>query len=380
MTILGRSMLALSGAALLIAVTPEAPRRPADPELSDRLTVIEPDARSRERGVGAIRPVPLVTPDAPSGEASERAAKTAAERPAPPAPAADAVSIAKAEVATPNDAPETDSHPDDADLLAQFAYADVRGPVADPITTASLEPSAGLAPAAPDLPAPQARERRADAAALYSKGDSAALRALAGAATEPAQRIALEWAALRADAHPSFAALAAFLAAHPAWPSAGWIALRQEAELAQHPLPPAKAAVFFAANPPQSSQGKIAAARAASAMGRTDEAAQIVRALWRDGNDAWSEGVILREFSGALTKPDHTYRADRLVYAGYPSAAARAAALAGPDVLALTEARIAAAREPLTAALLRSVPPALRIDPGLDVLPRPVRAAGQPGL
>ncbi len=75
--------------------------------------------------------------------------------------------------------------------------------------------------------------------------------------------------------------------------------------------------------------------------------------------------MILREFGGSLARADHKYRADRLVYAGYPWAAVRAAALAGPDVLALTEARIAAAHEPATPALLRAVPPPLRNDPGL---------------
>ena len=101
-------------------------------------------------------------------------------------------------------------------------------------------------------------------------------------------------------------------------------------------------------------------------MGRPAEASQIVRSLWRDGNfDALTESVILRDFGVSLTKADHTYRADRLLYAGYLSAGARAAALAGPDVFALAQARIAAAREPMSPALVKAVPPALRNDPGL---------------
>src|SRR5208282_295032 len=67
----------------------------------------------------------------------------------------------------------------------------------------------------------------------------------------------------------------------------------------------------------------------------------------------------------SLVKSDHQHRADRLFYAGYFGAAARAAALGGPDVLALAEARIEAARAPMSAALLRAVPQALRNDPGL---------------
>ena len=88
--------------------------------------------------------------------------------------------------------------------------------------------------------------------------------------------------------------------------------------------------------------------------------------MWREGNfDALTESVILRDFGASLTKADHAYRADRLFYAGYPGASARAAALAGPDVLALAEARIEAARAPMSAGLVKAVPPALRNDPGL---------------
>ena len=115
---------------------------------------------------------------------------------------------------------------------------------------------------------------------------------------------------MRADAHPSFASLAAFLEAHPGWPSRNWIRERQEAELVAHPLAPAEVAAFFAAEPPQSSAGKLAAARAYEAMGRADEASQVIRALWRDGNfDGLTESLILRDFGGSLLKADHEYRA-----------------------------------------------------------------------
>ncbi len=201
---------------------------------------------------------------------------------------------------------------------------------------------------------------------LYRKGDIAGLTALAAAATDAAERSALEWAALRANPHPSFGSLTAFLEGRPNWPSRRWIREQQEADLAAHPQAPAKTVAFFTSNPPQSSAGKIAAARAAQATGRSEEASQIIRALWRDGNvDALSESVILREFGSSLTKADHVYRADRLLYTGYLSGGARAAALAGSDVLALAQARIAAARAPMSPGLVKAVPPALRNDPGL---------------
>ena len=76
-------------------------------------------------------------------------------------------------------------------------------------------------------------------------------------------------------------------------------------------------------------------ARAAQAMGRADEAsANHPRAMARRPlRSAGGGASSLREFGSSLAKADHVHRADRLLYAGYLSAGARAAVLAGPDVL-----------------------------------------------
>ena len=315
--------------------------------------------------LSAIRPPP---PEAALSDADLAAQFADADLPALAPPRAVGTSPAccvRAEPAAKPSPPGEEAPPGGAALPAQFAYADV--PSAGPVLSALSEvapspPAAAPAPDAPSPPPPLGSE----AAILYNRGDVAGLAALAQAANDAAGRSALEWASLRANPHPSFASLAAFVEAHPTWPSRGWIREREEAELAAHPEAPAKVAEFFAGGQPQTSAGKIAAARAAKATGRSDEAAQIIRALWRDGNfDALTEGVILRDFGPLLVKADYKYRADRLLYAGYVGAASRAAALAGPDVLALAEARIEAARAPMSAALLRAVPPALRDDPGL---------------
>jgi len=230
----------------------------------------------------------------------------------------------------------------------------------------------GLHPAMPTPVAPPGASRPQEpaygsaAAQLYSKGDAAALAALAKAARDPDERLALEWASLRSDAHLSVAALAAFAEAHPGWPDGGWIRRRREGQLLVNSEAPAKVAAYFASEPPQSSAGMIAAARAANATGRSDEGVTIIRALWRDGDfDFSTETLILREFGAALTRADHKYRADRLLYAESFASALRAAALAGPDISALARARIAAVRGPLTPALAMAVPPPLRNDPGL---------------
>ncbi len=203
------------------------------------------------------------------------------------------------------------------------------------------------------------------AAQAYRKGDTAALAALARSADDPDRRLAVEWAALRSDPHPSFSQLSDFAKAHPSWPGGGYLRYREEAELLVHPPPPAAVVKFFDDDPPQSSAGKIAFARAAGAAGRVDEAIGMARGLWRDGNfDGWTEGAILREFGGVLQKADHKYRADRLLYAENYAAAFRAAALAGPDEMALAQARAAAARGPLSPTMVKTVPAALKNDPG----------------
>ena len=332
-----------------------------------------PDAASSDaastRAVGA--PLPATQPSpAPGTSPSEASPSPVAAEP-PPAPASAPATVASADVkvqlayaspeaTAPTSAPAPDLAPSAAGALAAIAPA--APAAAAPSPPAASAPSA--ATPAPSLPAPSPVSSQA--AILYNRGDVAGLKALARTASDPARRSALEWASLRADAHPTFAALAAFLESHPGWPSRGWIRERQEAELAAHPEPSAKVAEFFAGDPPQTAAGKIAAARAAKAVGHNDEATRIIRALWRDGNfDGLTETVVLRDFGASLLKEDHKYRADRLIYAGYNVAAMRAAALAGPEVLALAEARIQAARAPLSAALVRAVPPALRGDPGL---------------
>ena len=340
-------LLAVGGAACLVAWTPE--RRA--PEPAPRLALSEPN----------------VTFPVAGADPSKRALEGAISLEAPSAVG----SIP---------APSAEAERSDKGVKVQLAYADLEGAAPELGALSAVAPRSDMAALEPSAPPPAAPEPSAPAAApalpppprtpqavvLYKKGDVAGLMALASAAADADERSALEWAALRADAHPPFDALAAFLKAHPGWPSRAWIRERQEAELAAHPRTPAEVAAFFASEAPQSSAGKIAAARAAQSMGRAGEASQIIRSLWRDGNvEALAESVILRDFGASLTKADHAYRADRLLYAGYLSAGARAAALAGPDVSALAQARIAAAREPMSMGLIKGVPPALRNDPGL---------------
>ncbi len=397
---IGDAAAALSG----VVLPPDASQ--GDAELTAQFTMDTIDA-SETASVDAVAARAVVLP--PSASATD--AQLAAQFSSNPV---DAAKPANVGAAAPAVVPPPDAGASDAQIAAQFSWnpVDVAQPASiasdaapaaipppdasasgaefttrpgaghlDAVTTASLEPAAVPGPpsavppsAASDAPppaqqaAPKPLESARDsmAAQLYRKGDAAGLAALAKASRDPNERLALEWASLRSDAHPSFAALAAFARAHPGWPGEGWIRRRQEADLLVHSDSPSKIATYFASESPQSSAGMLAAARAAYATGRSDEAGRIIGALWRNGNfDSSTEILILRDFGAMLAKADHKYRADRLIYAESFASALRAAALAGPDVSALAKARIAAARGPLTPALALAVPPALRNDPGL---------------
>jgi soluble lytic murein transglycosylase len=299
------------------------------------------------------------------------------EIPTPPeplaaAPEAPAASTASLEVSAPPEAPAIAPQSPAASTASLGISAAPESPAATPEPlAASSQAAAPEAPAAPSQAAPgqaatPAAAPLSPAALAYRKGDAAALTALANASSDPDERLALEWAALRADPHPPEAALAAFATAHPNWPENRYFRTSQEADLLVHPLPPSAVLAFFAADPPQSSAGALALARANAAMGHVDEAIGAIRELWRDGDfDSWTEGQILREFGVALLRADHKARADRLLYAENYGPALRAAALAGADEMALAEVRIAAARGPLSPALLKAAPQALKNDPGL---------------
>ena len=239
--------------------------------------------------------------------------------------------------------------------------------------TGAIEPVAAP-PAAVDLPSPtpQAAEPAPDvsrlvaAAALYRKGDLAGGDAVAKEVADPIQRVAIEWAALRLSARLDDRRLADFMAAHPQWPGGDWVRALEEGRLYTERPAPQIVAAMYSGDPPHTPIGELAAARAALDAGRRDEAIAIARKLWRDEDfDSWMENAVLKDFGAALTHADHKYRADRLLYAEKNSAAMRAAGFAGPDEVALAQARIAAMTGPLTPRALAAVPAALQSDPGL---------------
>jgi len=86
--------------------------------------------------------------------------------------------------------------------------------------------------------------------------------------------------------------------------------------------PPAQVIEWFAGEAPQSAQGALALASAYRSLGRQAEAAQLIRAWWRDKSfEADVQRSILTRFGDVLTVDDHVRRADVVLYGAQGPAA-----------------------------------------------------------
>lgn len=205
-----------------------------------------------------------------------------------------------------------------------------------------------------------------EALQAYAEGQGPAGDAVL-ASKDPMVRAAVEWTFVRL--HPGEAGLgriAAFMRAHPDWPTA---LLRKRAEemAGAEGAKPDRVAAYFAEFPPTSPAGQIVYAEGLrNDPARAVEADKIARDLWRDNDlTAALEKRLLKTFSGALSVADHLYRADRLMLREQESAAARAAALAGKDGVALYRAQADLAHDASWTKVSARAPTALRDDPGL---------------
>ncbi|WP_395664384.1 transglycosylase SLT domain-containing protein [Methylocella sp.] len=201
---------------------------------------------------------------------------------------------------------------------------------------------------------------------LYKSGALAAGDAAAAAVKDPVVRAALEWAALRLYPRESgFERVTGFAAAHPDWPAQDWLRRRAEEALYGDRRSAELIKGFFAGEPPRTPAGRLALARALREDGENGKAAALVKDVWRNFDlTAAFETRVRTEFGAFLDRADHKFRADRLAYKEKTADALRAAALAGPDVVALIKARAAVAAEAPSDKLMAAVPAALRDDPG----------------
>lgn len=204
-----------------------------------------------------------------------------------------------------------------------------------------------------------------EALPFYKAGDLTDGDAQAAVATDPLVRTTLEWVALR-DAHEvGTQRLQAFLAAYPTWPGRDFIVRRIEESLYANHADPKLIEAFFAQSPPRTVPGKLALARLYLSEGKTDQAQELVRAIWRNSDlPGGLESDVKTEFGSDLTKADHKARADRMLYEQENEAGLRAAFYAGPEVAKLARLRADVNNGAMSDKIFASVPAALRGDPG----------------
>ena len=203
-----------------------------------------------------------------------------------------------------------------------------------------------------------------EALPFYKAGDLTNGDAEAAAATDPIVRTTLEWVALRNARDVGTQRLQAFLDSHPAWPARDVIAHRIEEEFYASHADAKLVEGYFSHSAPQTAFGKLALARALASEGKTAEAQDLVRTVWRKADlTGGLEIKVKAEFGAYLTTADHKARADRLLYEEENEAGLRAAALAGPDVLALAKLRVAMSDEVATDKMFAAIPAAMQSDP-----------------
>ena len=177
----------------------------------------------------------------------------------------------------------------------------------------------------------------------------------------------IDWAYLREPGpHAGFTERVAFIKTNPMWPGQNDIRRQAEANI-DSDIPPGVVDAWFVANPPLTTAGKVAEAKALLALGRTEEAHKLARDAWTTGNlDRGDESDFLRAFSGILTADDHWARIDRILYDEQTSTAERLLRFVDADHQTLARVRMAL----ITSAknvdqLLKSVPSQFQDDAGL---------------
>jgi soluble lytic murein transglycosylase len=247
-------------------------------------------------------------------------------------------------------APALDATVAPAGLVVKVNEGDVTGSLGAPV----------------GLPNGQMASLRA-AIAAYEKGSLSGGDAAAGALNDRAAIAIAEWIAIRTAARDvGFARIHAFLKRYPNWPAAQTVSRRAEEALYYDNASGSTVEAFFNGRKPVTDEGKVALAGVRLMANDKAGAQALVRDAYR--NDPLTETLeadILKRLGGLLTKADHKYRADRLIYAGEYADGLRTAGRVSADFAALAKARIAVAKEAKNAAAsLASVPASMRGEPG----------------
>jgi len=200
---------------------------------------------------------------------------------------------------------------------------------------------------------------------LLEKGDPTAASLAAYALPDRTDIKIIEWlVATSGLPGVSAARIADAMKKLAGWPGQQLLRLRFEQELAHENKSPADVVSALAGLTPVSGEGTLVLARAYLALGRKEEAAQLIRPYWREGKipqDA--ETAIAKEFEGLLTLSDHKARMDRLLYTEQSEPALRTAAFLGKDERALATAVISVIKRSRSDKAMAAVPASLQKDP-----------------
>ena len=192
---------------------------------------------------------------------------------------------------------------------------------------------------------------------------------LVGVGTVPVLETVVTWDKLRRENYlGSFPEYALFLRDNPDWPQP--LAIRRQAEktIDEAVAAPDRLA-YFKQFPPLSAVSKLRLAEALMSFGRGAEARAMASDAWDSaGLDQIAETQLLAQFESALTPADHLARADRLLWSGQTTSAARLISRMDSGHLQWLLARIALRTNSSDVAMrLAAVPPALRNDAGLTM-------------
>ncbi|QXX73582.1 lytic transglycosylase domain-containing protein [Methylovirgula sp. HY1] len=204
-----------------------------------------------------------------------------------------------------------------------------------------------------------------EALVLYKAGHLTQGDLAAQTPKDPIVRTTLAWVALQVPPRDTgYARMHAFLEAHPGWPARDAIERRMEAALYFNHANTAEIESQFSDMAPETLPGRLALARAFVSAGDTSDAQRLIREVWdRAPLTPPLENKVKTEFAAYISKADDKARADYLLYKDDSGAGLRAAALAGPDILALAKLRVAASNNRASDKMFAAVPKSMRNDP-----------------
>ncbi len=164
-----------------------------------------------------------------------------------------------------------------------------------------------------------------------------------------------------------FSEIAAFRDANAGWPGRSTLIRRAEEAMTER-VPDETALKWFAANPPQTTDGRIRLISALMSRGKTERAKALIRETWiNESFGTTQERQFLSAWRKHLTKEDHAARLDRLLWDGNYVQARRTVKMVDKGVQHLAMAKIAL--RSFRGGVdwhIKQVPPSLREDIGLQ--------------